>query len=232
MTGSIVHVAAAGLVLLLSHFGVSSTPLRAALIARMGEGPYRGLYSLAAVAAFWWLGAAFADAPYVPLWQPASWQAWVPLLAVPVALLLVVASLTTPNPSAVGQDRLLTGAEEPARGILRVTRNPFLWGVGLWALAHLVPNGDLASLTLFGTVAVLALAGSVLIDRKLRARLGPAWERYAGRTSNIPFAAILAGRQSLVWREIGWWRPALALVLYAGLLHLHRWLFGVSPLPM
>jgi len=231
MTGSIAHVAAAGLFLLITHFGISSTPLRAALVARMGEKPYLGLFSLLSALAFWWLGASYANAPYEPLWLPAGWQAWVPILVVPVALFLVVAGLSTPNPTSVGQEKLLAEGQEPVRGILRVTRNPFLWGVGLWALAHIVPNGDVASLFLFGSLAVLALAGSVLIDIKLARRLGPAWDRYAAHTSNIPFAAILAGRQSFVWREIGWWRVAVALVLYAAFLHLHRLVFGVSPFP-
>lgn len=231
MTGSIAHVAAAGLFLLITHFGISSTPLRGALIARLGEKPYLGLYSLISALAFWWLAAAYAAAPYAPLWPTAGWQAWVPLLVVPVSLLLLVAGFSTPNPTAVGQESLLNRQGEPARGILRVTRNPFLWGVGLWALAHLVPNGDLAALLLFGTLAVLALAGSALIDAKLARRLGPAWDRFAARTSNVPFAAIAAGRQTFVWREIGWWRVAVALVLYAGLLHLHRLVFGVSPFP-
>lgn len=231
MTGSIGHVAAAGLFLLVTHFGISSTPLRAALVARLGEEPYLGLFSLLSALAFWWLGASYSNAPYEPLWPPAGWQAWVPMLVVPVALFLIVAGLSTPNPTAVGQEKLLGEGQEPVRGILRVTRNPFLWGVGLWALAHIVPNGDLASLILFGSLAVLALAGSVLIDAKLARRLGPAWDRYAARTSNIPFAAILAGRQSFVWREIGWWRPAVALLLYVAFLHLHRLVFGVSPFP-
>lgn len=231
MTGTIAHLSAAGLFLLLTHFGISSTPLRAALVGRLGEKPYLGLYSLIAALAFWWLVAAYNGAPSVPLWPPAGGLAWVPVLLVPVALFLLVAGLSTPNPTSVGQETLLTGEREPVRGILRVTRNPFLWGVGLWAVAHMVPNGDLASLILFGTLALLALGGSVLIDAKLARRLGAAWDRYAARTSNLPFAAILAGRQSLVWKEIGWWRPAVALLLYGGLLHLHRMLFGVSPLP-
>ena len=232
MTGSIANLVAAALFLLITHFGISSTPLRGVLTSRLGTRAYLGLYSLVAALAFWWLGAAYNGAPYEPLWPVAGWQAWVPLLVVPVSLLLIVAGFSTPNPTAVGQEALLAGDGEPARGILRVTRNPFLWGVGLWALAHLVPNGDLAALVLFGTLAVLALGGSALIDAKLARRLGPAWDRYAARTSNVPFAAILSGRQSFAWREIGWWRVALALVLYAAFLHLHRWVFGVSPLPV
>lgn len=231
MTGTIAHLSAAGLFLLLTHFGISSTPLRAVLVGRLGEKPYLGLYSLVSALAFWWLVAAYNAAPHVPVWPPAGGLAWEPVLLVPVALFLLVAGLSTPNPTSVGQERLLAGDREPVRGILRVTRNPFLWGVGLWAVAHMVPNGDLASLILFGTLALLALGGSVLIDAKLARRLGADWDRYAARTSNLPFAAILAGRQSLVWREIGWWRPAVALLVYGGLLHLHRMLFGVSPLP-
>jgi uncharacterized membrane protein len=222
---------AAALFLLATHFGISSTPLRAALAGRIGEQPYLGLYSLVSATAFWWLGSAYADAPTTPLWPAQPWQAWVPLLVVPVSLLLLVAGFSTPNPTAVGQNARLE-RPDAVRGILRVTRNPFLWGVGLWALAHLVANGDSAALVLFGTLAVLALAGSVLIDAKLARRLGPAWARYAAETSNLPFAAILAGRQRFVWSEIGWVRLAVALVLYAALLHGHKWVFGVSPLPV
>ena len=230
MTGTLGSLIAAGLFLLATHFGISSTPLRGAPVGRLGERPYLGLYSLVTALAFWWLGSAYAAAPTIPLWPAGSWQAWVPLLVVPVAVLLIVAGLSTPNPSTVGQNaRLERGSA--ARGILRVTRNPFLWGVGLWALAHMVPNGDTAALVLFGTLAVLALGGSVLIDAKLARRLGLAWDRYAAVTSNVPFAAILAGRQRFVWPEIGWVRLAVALVLYAAFLHAHKWVFGVSPLP-
>lgn len=230
MTGSIAEVALAGLFLLATHFGVSSTGLRGALVARLGEGPYLGLYSLVSALAFVWLGAAYAAAPHVAVWDHAPWQAWVPILVNPVALLLLVAGLTTANPTAVGQAALLDRPDS-VRGILRVTRNPFLWGVGLWALAHMVPNGDAASLLLFGTLAVLALGGTVLLDAKLARRLGGRWERFADSSSNLPFAAILAGRQRLSAREIGWWRLGVALLAYAVIVHAHARVFGVSALP-
>jgi uncharacterized membrane protein len=104
-----------------------------------------------------------------------------------------------------------------------------MWGVALWALAHIVPNGDAAAVVLFGTLAVLALLGTLLIDHKLRARRGAQWQRFAALTSNLPFAAILAGRQHLVLAEIGWRRIGIALALYVALLALHPWLFGLSP---
>ncbi|HYH17697.1 MAG TPA: NnrU family protein [Azospirillum sp.] len=230
MTGTLGGLAAAGAFLLITHFGISSTPLRGALVARVGEKRYLGLYALIAALAFVWLVWAYATAPTVPVWSYEPWQPWVPLLAMPVALLLIISGESTPNPTAVGRDALLEGAD-PARGILRITRNPFLWGIALWALAHLVPNGDAASVLLFGTMAVLALAGSVLIDAKLARRRPDAWARYAAVTSNVPFAAILAGRQRLVLSEFRWRLAVVVLVAFAAILLLHRWVIGVSPLP-
>lgn len=230
MTGSVAEVALAGLFLLVTHVGVSSTGLRGVLVARLGERPYLGIYSLLSVIAFVWLGVAYRAAPDVLLWEYRPWQAWVPVLVNPVALLLVVAGLSTANPSAVGQAALLD-RPDPVRGILRISRNPFLWGVGLWALAHMVPNGDAASLLLFGSLAVLALGGAVLLDAKLARRLGPGWDRFAAASSNLPFAAILAGRQRLSAREIGWWRLVVALVAYAVIAHVHARVFGVPALP-
>ncbi|HET6522149.1 MAG TPA: NnrU family protein [Geminicoccaceae bacterium] len=221
---------AAAAFLLVTHFGVSSTGLRGALVGRLGEGPYLGLYSLVALAALAWLILAYAGAPYVELWPPAAWTRWVAFLVMPVAALLVVAGLSGPNPTAVGQGDALD-AEDPARGVVRITRHPFLWGVGLWALSHVVPNGDLASLVFFGAFAALALVGTALIDAKRARREGERWERFRRMTSNLPFAAILSGRQRLVWGEIGLGRTAGALALWIVLLAVHPYLFGVSPLP-
>jgi uncharacterized membrane protein len=221
----------AAVVLLATHVGPSSTALRGLLAARLGERGFAALYSLVALASVAWLVVAYRDAPFVPLWERASWQAWVPLLAVPVSLVLLVAGVSTPNPTAYGgQERL---RDAGARGVLRITRNPVMWGIGLWALAHLVPNGDLASVLFFGTFTVLALGGTLLIEARAARRHGDAWSRFAAATSNLPFAAVLSGRQSLgaALRETGWPRVAAAIVLYALLLHFHGPVIGVSPLP-
>jgi len=220
---------AAALFMLASHFGISSTGLRAWLVARLGERAYLGLYSLIALAAIVWVIVAYARAPYVELWPTTPWLAWVPLIVMPFALVLAVSGLSTLNPTAVGAPDTL-GQAEPVRGIFRVTRHPFMWSVGLWAAAHLVASGDLAGLILFAAFGALALGGTAAIDRKLAARRGADWQRFAAASSNLPLAAILAGRQRLVLGEIGWWRILLALVLYGVLLAAHPWLFGASPL--
>lgn len=218
----------AAVLLLATHYGISSTSLRGWLIARIGERPYLALYSIVALGALAWLILAWQRAPYVELWPMTAWSAWLPLIVMPFSLLLLVCGVSTMNPTAIGSPDTLDHAE-PARGILRVTRHPFMWGVALWALAHIVPNGDAAAVVLFGTFAGLALIGTRLIDRKFAARRGAQWLRLTAVSSNIPFAAIAGGRQRFVFAEIGWTRLGAALALYVVLLTIHPWLFGVSP---
>jgi len=229
VTGAVWHVGLAGLFLLATHFGMAEPAVRGRLVARLGEGPYRGLYSLVSAVALVWLVLAYAAAPHVWVWPPDGVLDWVPVLVMPVAVILVVAGLSTPNPSAVGQDRNLAAGS--ARGILRVTRNPFMWGVGLWAVAHGLATGHAAALLLFGTIAVLAFVGAVRIDRKLRLRHGADWDAYAAVTSNVPFAAILTGRQHFVFSEIRLARIVVALAIYVVLIALHPYVMGTPALP-
>ena len=176
--------------------------------------------------------AAYRDAPFQTVWMPAPVFAWVPLVVMPFAAILMVAGLTTPSPTLVGGERFLDGAPgSPAVGILSVTRHPFLWGTGLWALSHLLVNGDLTSMVMMGGIAVLSFGGMLHIDQRREASLGAAWGPMKLTTSLLPFGAIVTGRTRLDWRGIGWWRPLLGLAVYAALLHLHLGLIGVSPLP-
>jgi uncharacterized membrane protein len=172
---------------------------------------------------------AYRAAPYLATWgMLEGWKPVAIVLMLP-AVVLVVIGLATPNPTSVAQEDRLA---QPAQGIVRVTRHPFLTGVGLWALVHLVGNGDLASLVFFATWAVVALAGTVSIDAKRRRLAGAArWDGFAAQTSITPFAAIAAGRNRFSLREIGAWRCLAALAVYALLLGGHAPLIGVSPFP-
>jgi uncharacterized membrane protein len=78
---------------------------------------------------------------------------------------------------------------------------------------------------------LLALFGAVSIDAKRRRTLGPAWDAFAARTSSVPFAAIIARRQRLDLGEIGWWRPLLAVAIYAAAMFGHPYAFGVRAIP-
>ena len=210
-----------------SHLALSSTPLRPWLVRRLGENGYAGLYSLLALGLLVWLAVAYGQAPREPLWAGEALR-WLPLVAMPFALILLVAGVSGPNPSAKGQEGVLRGAPT-GRGILRVTRHPVLLATGLWALAHLLARGDAALLVFFGAFVVLVVVGIALQERRKRATLGADWTAFAAATSVMPFAAILAGRNRLQPGEIGWLRLVAALALYAALIAFHPWLFGARP---
>lgn len=220
----------AALFLIGTHFGIASTQLRAQLVATIGEGPYRILYALVALVAIAWLVHAWSAAPVRILWVPGPGLRHLPLLVMPFACLLLVCALTQRNPTALGQAPD-PDSPEPARGIVRVTRHPMMWAVALWAIVHILANGDLASLIFFGTFALLALVGSVLIDARRTEARPPGWGVFLQRTSNLPFRAILERRQRLVLSEIGLPRLAAALALYVALIWLHPRLFGVAVTP-
>jgi len=213
------------------HFLISGTALRGKIVGLVGERPFQGLFSLMSLIGIVWLSRAYGQAEYVELWGKLQALRPFALIVMLVAFFFVVLAFTSPNPTAVGGEALLT-EKEPAKGIQRITRHPFLWGVALWSFTHLVLNGDLASVIFFGSFLILAVRGPFSIDRKRKKAFGDAWNRFAGVTSNVPFIAIIEGRNSLRVGELEWWPVVLALVVYGLFLYLHQTLFGVSPLPM
>ena len=225
-----INLVLAALFLPISHFGISSSSLRARLVGALGGRGFLGFYSLVTVVAFSWLIIAYRHAPSVSLWLAPAPVKLAAVAVVLVAFLLVVVGVATPNPTAVGAEGLLE-RPDAVRGIVRITRNPFLWGSGLWALAHVAATGEAASLLLFGSVGSLGLLGARILDAKKARQHPEPWRRFAAQTSSVPFAAIVEGRQRLMLSEIGVWRVAAAVALFAVLLSVHSRLFGVSPLP-
>jgi len=209
-----------------SHFLLSWPPVRDRLVGALGERPFLILYSAVSVVFLAWAIAAYRAAPFVPLWEFGQAGRYLAVTLMPLALVLAVVGLTTPNPTVVGGERF-GDANRAVRGIVTITRHPFLWGVTLWAIAHLAANGDAAATILFAGMLVLALGGMAAIDHKRARRMGDAWRAIAARTSAIPFAAAAAGRVKVDWKGIGAWRVAAGVVVYAILLFSHGWLFGV-----
>lgn len=225
-------IAAAAFFVLL-HLVVSGTRLRDALTGRIGQGAYMGLFSLASVAGLTWLGFAFAQArgePAAAFWTVGDVSRHVQVVLQLLAMLLIVPGLTTPNPTSVRQEGVLD-RPDAVKGMVRITRHPFLWGVAIWAFGHLVVNGEPAALVLFGAMLALALFGTASIDAKRRRALGPVYDAFVSQTSNVPFAAILGGRQTLNLAEIGAWRILAAVAVWAALALGHPHLFGVAALP-
>jgi uncharacterized membrane protein len=175
---------------LVIFFGIHLVPwvpaLRGALVARLGERGYKGLFAPIALAGFLLIILGKGRAELVPLYEPPTWGRQV---ALPLVLLAFV---------------VLPGAY--IRGnIKRYTRHPMLWGVTLWALAHLLANGDRASVLLFGAFLAYSLAD--MVSANLRgARLS---------TARYPWT------QDLKVVVVG----VIAYVLFVVL---HPYLFGVA----
>ena len=215
---------AASAAFLLTHLA-SGTPARAKLVAALGEWPFRGLYSTVAVLTLGWAIWSYAHVPAQEfLWTPLR---DLPVAVMPFAFILAVGGLAR-NPTAVGAERLLK-SDEPARGMIRITRHPFMWGVMLWAGAHILANADAKSLVFFGAVLLVAVLGTLSQEKRKARAAGEDWRRFAAATSHLPFAAVMQGRNRIAWREIGWRGPILGLVLFAVFFAAHPWLFGVRP---
>jgi uncharacterized membrane protein len=214
-----------------SHSVPARPAVKRKLVDWLGEQGYLLVYSVTSICVLAVLIIAAGRAPHLELWTHELWQRWIPVIAMPIVCLLIAFSVGAPNPlSFGGRSPELFDPGQP--GIAGVTRHPLLWALALWAMSHVVPNGDLAHVLLFGGFAAFALIGMNLIDHRLKRRLGQTeWHRLAERTSIIPFMAWFDGR----------WRPGLAmpsresylrlgsgLVLYAGLFALHDPVIGVS----
>lgn len=209
------------------HVGIAGTAIRAGLAARLGEGGFRLAFSLLSAVSITLLVLAWRAAPLVPLWEAPTWLRWLIVALMLPAFLLFVASVATPNPTAVG-GRL---AESGARGIQRITRHPMLWSFSLWAALHIVAKGNLAGVIFFGAFLVTSLVGMPSIDAKLRARQPLLWARLAPATSILPFGAILAGRNGLALDEIPRLVWIVGTLAWVAMLWLHPVLIGWPAVP-
>ena len=228
MTGTIDALIAATVFFVAGHFALSTNPVRSGLIARLGDGPFMIVYSAITGAAFVWMLYAFGAAPFMPLWEVQPWTHWIPAVGVPISTFLVVCGLTSPNPGLVGGEASYDPDQGP-KGIFTVSRHPMLLGFGIWAVAHIPPNGDVASLVFFGGLAILSFVGMRRIDAKRRETLGAAWGPFELSTSLIPFLAAIEGRTQIDWRGIGIQRVAVAAAVTAVLYWAHPFYAGVSP---
>jgi len=211
-----------------AHVALAENPLRGMLVRLLGERPFLWAYGAISILQLWWIGRAIDAAPVVALWRPPAWTFIVPLLIMPVALLLLVCGFTQNNPTATMAPA--SAARRAAVGVLAITRHPVMWGLGLWSLAHLAVVADAAEALRFACFAILALAFLRRIEAKQRAKWGDAaWADFAGRSSNLPFLALIQGHARLNWREIGGTRIAATIAIYLALLAgLHERIAGVA----
>ncbi len=221
-------IAAAGLFLGI-HLLVSGTRLRDTITGAVGEKLYLPLFALASLGAIVWMCMAYNQASASSANQrlfdagQGFRNTGVGVMALAFALLLP--GVLRGNPTSAGQ----SGAR--IDGVLRITRHPFLCAVVLWSGFHLIGTGTLAGVIFFGTFLLVAAIGTKAIDGKVRRKRPEEWRKIAAETSILPFGAIAAGRNRFVAREYFDWRFTVAVVIFAGMLVLHSWMFSISAFP-
>lgn len=177
-----------GLLLFLGAHSVRivADPWRSATLARVGEGAWKGVYSLVSLAGFAlivWGYAQARQAP-VPLWTP------VPGMRHLASLLTLFAFV------------LLAAAYVPGNGIKARLHHPMVLGVKVWALAHLLANHTLADLLLFGTFLLWAVADF----RSARRRDAAAGTSYPPGTATRTLLAVAVGLAA--WAAFAFWAHA------------------------
>jgi len=205
---------------LLSH------PLRAPLVARIGEKGFLGVYAVVALGSLLWAGELWKAIPPDRLWLVPGWAYAAAAALMLLAFVLFVGSVAAPNPALMGAPAP-SGAKP--RGVQGITRHPMMWAFALWAMVHMIMSADSRTLVLAGGILVLALLGSAMQDRKKAAAI-PGYAAHIAATSFVPFARLLSGRAPLASAWPGAAAFIVGLVLWAAMLHFHVQIIGVSPL--
>lgn len=213
---------------LLLHSIPALPPVRTGIIATIGRRTYLALYSIISTLLLAWVFHAALNTPYVELWEPAGSHAMVTLVLAPLGMFLVLAGLFSPNPASI---TFRHGGRPGA--VVAITRHPVLWGFLLWSGGHLLANGDLRSLILFGGLGLFSAAGFLMLDKRAKRRMNDGWPIFRHAHPLLPLA-IIATRKNHLRIDAP---MALAFALTAGLtLWLlfggHVLLFGADPLIM
>jgi uncharacterized membrane protein len=206
--------------ILMSHGGI-----RAGLVAKLGDVPFRVVYSLVSLITLGGAIALFAGQKGAPpvLWDTPAWLFPVTWILVLLGFILLFLSLATPSPAG------MMPAKIEARGILRVTRHPMNMGLALWALGHAIANGRLGDVFFFGSIFVVGFIGAYHQDRRKARERGDEFKQFQQQTSILPFAAVITGKTKLELSELSVPLLAIAAAAFIIILFLHGRLFGVTP---
>jgi len=212
------------LAFLVTHLGISGTPLRTVLRNVLSDSAYLGVYSLLS---FLTLGAmiyGYAQVPHSDFnWYPSITAYKVAKVIVFLSLVMIVMGTLIKNPTAVHSEQAL---DNEVSGLLKITRHPVQWGILLFACGHLLANGDTASILFFGTLVLLSFFGMLSMDQRRRRETDPKWRAFLEKTSLIPFVALLSGRLRFTADDINWLGLIVSFVLYGALYWLHDLVSG------
>ncbi|WP_417270499.1 NnrU family protein [Celeribacter sp.] len=212
-------------VFFLSHAIPVRPPVKGRIVAQIGARGFTLGYSILSTAILIWLIVAAGRAPFVVLWNAPFWGPVVTLFVMFDVVMLLALTIGRPNPFSFGgahNERFDPSHPE----VVRFLRHPLLVGLALWAVAHIVPNGDLAHVILFGAFAGVALLGMAIINRRKRRQMGDeAYEALLAQTRAATWCPAPQARRAVIGRL------AIGAVAYVGLVALHGPVIGVYPWP-
>jgi uncharacterized membrane protein len=214
-----------------SHLVISSTGIRPWLIAKVGEQPYRGIYSLISFGTLIPLIIVFANHKHsgAMLWYlramaPVRGLTW---LLMVLAFIMLVSGLVTPSPAGMGTE---SESKLTPRGLLKLSRHPLFVGLALFGIAHMLMNGWVGDVIFFGTFPLLGIVGAKVQDtRKLR-EFGESYRKFMSETSLFPGIALISGRQKWTAADVPWTGILVGIALAIVTVVVHPWLFGGQPL--
>jgi uncharacterized membrane protein len=214
----------------IAFFATHTIPVRPKVKARLqnflGPTGFTLTYSALSLVMLGLVIMATGRAPYVQLWSQAVWQYYVVDIGMFIVCVIIAMTIGCPNPFSFGgahSDQF--NPEHP--GITRFTRHPLLTALALWAGLHLLPNGDLAHIIMFGIFFGFAILGRKIIDRRNQRLMGVLeWRALVQKSKS----------GSIVFPPQNWLiflvRLSIAVVSFVVLILLHQPILGVDPLPL
>ncbi|HBQ35357.1 MAG TPA: NnrU family protein [Rhodobacteraceae bacterium] len=208
---------AAFVVFFLSHSIPVRPPVKSRIVAKIGARGFALGYSALSIAILTWIIVAAGRAPYIELWSYQPWQNYAPLYGMLAAIVIISMAFGQPNPLSFGgwnNDRF--DPENP--GIIGWVRHPLLIALFIWSAAHMVPNGNLAHVIVFGLFGGFALLGRKIIDKRSKRLLGlEKWQHLSNTKRQIRITAR------------GLKRIGIGVLIYLAVLYSHEIVIGVTP---
>lgn len=206
------------------HLIVSGRLLRDFMIAALGYPVYIGGVSLLTILSLVVMSYGYALIPHNDfVWQPSPIADKVTKVLMLFSLISLMMGTFTTNPtnmiSTTGwNDKAI---DKEITGTMKITRHPVQWSIMLFAVAHLIANGDRASIILFGTLIFVSSIGMLLMDARQRRLDDPRWQAFMEKTSMVPFAALVTRRLEFTRVDINWKGVIIGIGLYAAIYWMH-----------
>lgn len=208
------------MVFLFSHALPVRPPIKPWFVDRLGVRGFTLAYSAASIVILIWIIRAASRAPFVELWATQSWMVHATMTVMGLVCILLALSVAAPNPFSFGGMR--NASFDPQKpGVVRFVRHPLLLALSLWSFAHLLVNGDLAHMILFGVFGAFALAGGKLINARRKRRLADSYNPLLAEAKKAP--KLHPWPNAFVPIR----RAALGVLIYGVMLWLHGPVIGV-----